>query len=325
MDTNTTDTSKSVEESVVKTAQDVVKSVQDAAQSVVKSTQDVVKSTQEATQNTVNSTQQSSTMQFIQQFLESNSFFAKISFLLLVVISFYVLLHLGIYLLSVIINKSTSPKIINGMINAKNNTLIFPQSPSLSNSVPIYKSDNASDGIEFTWSIWLFINNIGTTYQHVFNKGNSDIQSDGLSEPNNAPGLYIFPNTNKLLILMNTFEIIDENIIIPDIPMNKWVSVIIICKNNELNVYINGVIAKSHLLQGVPKQNYGDINVALNGGFDGYISDLFYYNYSLGIQAIQSLVNKGPNTVISSSGTSVLPTTDRYADYLSLRWYINGA
>jgi len=26
-------------------------------------------------------------------------------------------------------------------------------------------------------------------------------------------------------------------------------------------------------MEGVPKQNYGDVNVALNGGFSGFISD----------------------------------------------------
>jgi hypothetical protein len=295
-------------------------SVSNSLSSIIKSTQDLTDSTLKTVDDVVQSAQETKPVSF----LESNSFVAKLSFLLLVIFAFYIILHLGIYLLSILITRSSSPKIINGMINAKNNTLIFPQNPSLSNAVPIFKSDNASDGIEFTWSVWLFISNIGSTYQHVFNKGNSDIQEDGLSEPNNAPGLYIMPNTNKLLVQMNTFNVINEQVIIPNIPMNKWVSVIIICKNNELNIYINGVIAKSHLLHGVPKQNYGDVNVGLNGGFDGYISNLFYYNYALGIQDIQSLVTKGPNTTLSSVATSTLPTADKTADYLSLRWYISG-
>jgi len=306
---------------VSKVANSVVNTAREATESAINTAK-------EATQSVVNSVNEVS--QELQEskpvgFLESNSFIAKISFLLLVLFVFYIILHLSIYLLSLLITRSTSPKIINGMINAKNNTLIFPQSPSMSGSIPIYKSDNASDGIEFTWSIWLFITDIGTTYQHIFNKGNQNIQSNGLNEPNNAPGLYIMPNQNKLVVFMNTYDVINEKIIIPDIPLNKWISVIIICKNNELNIYVNGIIAKSHILQGVPKQNYGDINVGLNGGFNGYISNLFYYNYALGIQDIQSLVAKGPNTVMSSSGTSTLPTTDKSSDYLSLRWYFNGA
>ena len=52
---------------------------------------------------------------------------------------------------------------------------------------------------------------------------------------------------------------------------------------NTLDVYINGSIIKSHHLHGVPKQNYGDVYIAPNGGFAGYISNLWYYNYALSI------------------------------------------
>jgi hypothetical protein len=55
---------------------------------------------------------------------------------------------------------------------------------------------------------------------------------------------------------MNTFSVINEQIVIPDLPLNKWVNVIIRCENTTLDVYINGTITRSHMLHGVPKQNY---------------------------------------------------------------------
>jgi hypothetical protein len=120
---------------------------------------------------------------------------------------------------------------------------------------------------------------------------------------------------------MNTYDVINEEIDIPDIPLNKWVNVIIRCQNRKLDVYINGTITRSITLIGVPKQNYGDVYVAMNGGFSGYISNLWYYNYSLGTSAIQSLVQKGPNTtMIGSNGLS-----DKSRNYLSLRWFFAGA
>ena len=39
----------------------------------------------------------------------------------------------------------------------------------------------------------------------------------GLSFPNNAPGLYIAPNTNDLVIVMNTFEDPNQMIVVQDI------------------------------------------------------------------------------------------------------------
>jgi hypothetical protein len=82
---------------------------------------------------------------------------------------------------------------------------------------------------------------------------------NGMIQPNNAPGLYIAPNTNALVIVMNTYNVINEETLIPDIPLNKWINVIIRCQNTTLDVYINGIISRSIHLLGVPKQNYGDV------------------------------------------------------------------
>ena len=121
--------------------------------------------------------------------------------------------------------------------------------------------------------------------------------------------------------MMNTFNVINEEILIPDIPLNKWVNVIIRCQNTTLDVYINGTIARSINLIGVPKQNYGDVYVAMNGGFNGNISNLWYYNYALGTSKIQDIASDGPNTrMIGTSGMS-----DNAFDYLSLRWFFYGA
>jgi len=257
------------------------------------------------------------------EFLESNSLVAKFAFLILVIFAFIILLRVGISLMAYLFKPTESPQLITGMIDATQ-MVIFPQDPSNNGAVTIYRSVNATDGLEFTWSTWIFINNLQTNagiFKHIFSKGNSNIQQDGLIQPNNAPGLYIAPDTNDLVVLMNTFNVINEEITIPDIPLNKWVNVIIRCQNTTLDIYINGTITRSIELTGVPKQNYGDVYVAMNGGFNGYISNLWYYNYALGTAAIQKLVAAGPNTnMIGSNGIN-----DKLANYLSLRWFFYGS
>jgi len=256
------------------------------------------------------------------EFLESNSLVAKFAFLILVIFAFIILLRAGISLIAYLLKPSPSPHLFTGMIDATQ-MIVYPQDPSSNGAVTIYRSVNATDGLEFTWSTWIFINNLQTNagiFKHVFSKGNSNIQQDGLIQPNNAPGLYIAPDTNDLVVLMNTFNVINEEITIPDIPINKWFNVIIRCQNTTLDIYINGTITRSIELTGVPKQNYGDVYVAMNGGFNGYISNLWYYNYALGTAAIQNLVTKGPNTnMIGSNGIN-----DKNTDYLSLRWFFYG-
>jgi len=260
-------------------------------------------------------------------FLESNSLVAKFAFLLLVIFVFVILLRIGISALSYFLKPSDSPRLIDGMVDATQ-MITFQQDPTSNGSRTIYRSVNANDGIEFSWSVWLFINSLDTsnttkTYKHIFSKGNSNLNEDGLIFPNNAPGLYIAPNTNSLVVMMNTFNVINEEIIIPDIPLNKWVNVIIRCQNITLDVYINGTIARSINLVGVPKQNYGDVYVAMNGGFNGYISNLWYYNYALGTTEIQQLSEQGPNTKLIGISSSAI--SNNVFDYLSLRWFFYGA
>ena len=257
-------------------------------------------------------------------FLNSDSLVAKLAFILLIIFGFLILLRVGIVLVSWLFSSSDSPHLIDGMVDAKQ-MIVFPQDPSGNSNVKtIYRSNNADNGVEFTWSVWIYIENLQYLqgqYKHIFYKGNSNLEPTGLNFPNNAPGLYIAPNTNALIVMMNTYNVINEEILIPDIPMNKWVNVVIRCKNTTLDVYINGTITRSIELLGVPKQNYGDVYVAMNGGFDGNISNLWYYNHALGTSEIQNIAKSGPSTkMVSSGGINV-----KDPNYLSLRWFFPGS
>lgn len=258
-------------------------------------------------------------------FMDSNNLVAKFSFLLIVIFLFIILLGFIVNIISYFLDSNIKQKIINGMIDANNTTLIIPQDPSTSGAKTIYRSINQQTGIEFTWSVWIFINNIPSTnnydYQHIFSKGNYGKSTIGINEPINAPGLYINSrNKNQLTVIMDTYNNPYNTIDVPNIPMNKWVNVILICRNTTIDVYINGVITKSGDLGGIPKQNYGDVYVALNNGFDGYISNLWYYSYALNTIAIEDLVKRGPNTQMVDDNQGM---NNKNMDYLSLRWYFD--
>lgn len=256
------------------------------------------------------------------EFFDSNSLIAKVAFLMLVLFLFVLLLRLGISALGYLYTGSSSVKLFNGMVDAKQ-LIVYPQDPAIDGAKTINRSVNATDGVEFTWSVWILIDDLTYNqgkYKCVFYKGNDSSNDQGLNFPNNSPGLYITPELNNLVVIMNTFNVINEEITINDIPLNKWVNVIIRCENTNLDVYVNGTIAKSHKLHGVPKQNYGEVFVAKNGGFSGYISNLWYYNHALGTSAIQDIMSKGPNTKMTSDSTSNITSSN----YLSMRWYFNG-
>ena len=259
------------------------------------------------------------------EFLESNSLVAKIAFLLLVIVVFIFTLRLGMGLLTWIFSGKSSPILIDGMIDSKQ-MLVIPQNPSSNDSIPIKRSSNEQDGIEFTWSTWIFIDDLTYKqgqYKHIFHKGNDNInlstEPKGLNFPNNAPGLYIGPNSNTILIILNTFTNISEEIEIDNIPIKKWVNIIIRCNGSVIDVFINGTLSRRHILNGVVKQNYGDVFVSMNGGFDGYTSSLRYFDKAISTSNIQSIINDGPNLKIK---TDDLKTSK--PPYLSLRWYFFG-
>jgi hypothetical protein len=261
-----------------------------------------------------------------QEFLDSNSIVATFAFIILVFIMFVILLRLGGSFLTWIFSSAEDPVLIDGMIDAEQ-MVIIPQDPTVSGSIPVLRSVNDVTGIEFTWSVWMYIDNFQykmNDYKHVFHKGNDNISLSGanigLNYPNNAPGLYITPNTNNLLVLMNTFDNIKEEVIIKDIPLNKWINVIIrMSAQNQLDVYINGALVKRHILSGVPKQNYGNVYASMNGGFSGYTSELQYFNTAIGMNKIQSIVDTGPDMTMKGAGL-----TKSKPHYLSTRWYFSG-
>lgn len=275
------------------------------------------------------------------EFLSSNSLVAKFAFLILVVIVFVILLRLGTYILTYIFSPSPTPYLIHGMIDSKKQHTIS-QDPKINGSIPVMRSVDQRDGLEFTWSVWIYLDDVNyfqNRYKHVFHKGNDRVGSDGLISPNNAPGLYISPvdeekNMMNLLVRMNIFTDqsnennltkltgepnIYDDIVIEDLPINKWVNIIIRCDTeNVLDVYINGTLVKRHKLSGVARQNYDNVYVSMNGGFSGFTSDLHYFNYAIGTFKIDQIVMAGPNMKMEDANLK-----DSMPKYLSTRWFFS--
>ena len=273
----------------------------------------------------------------LSEIIQGNGMLSRIIFVVLVFICFMIAMSVGTHLLDFFLNPS-SPYIIDGLLTATNGKVI-PQDPAASGSIPIARSSDEESGLEFSWSVWVNITNLddqATQYKHIFSKGDNhnvdQSQNDGKMAPNNSPGLYIKPNvadptnantsSTTLAVFMNTFESIDEEIEITNIPLNKWVHVLIRVEGTYLDVYINGILAKRHILPSVPKQNNGNVYIAQNGGFNGFISNLRYYDYGLQPGDVMGVVNRGPSLKLSKLETSDLKSSP---NYLSLDWYFQNA
>jgi len=256
------------------------------------------------------------------EFLESNSLVAKVAFLLLIVVLFVIVLRGLTYVASYFLKPTASPHLLDGMIDAKQ-MMVIDVDPNIKGAKPIVRSVNEDGGIEFTWSVWLFVSDLDYmkgSYKHVFHKGNDSFQTTGdmkgLNYPNNAPGLYFMPKDNNMVVIMNTFNDIVERITIEDIPMNKWYNVAIRVEGQNVDIYVNGTIVNRHVLKNVVRQNYDKVYMSMNGGFAGYTSDLWYYDYALSTSELQSIVDKGPNMKLLTDSMM-----DGVPKYFSLRWF----
>lgn len=263
-------------------------------------------------------------------FLNSNSYVAKTAFLILTVIVFVYVLRACVVIIGFLFSPNSSPYLVNGLIDGMVGNLRIPQDPSQANAVTILRSKNDAGGIGITWSAWLYIkqnNKIDAAdvgkWRHVFNKGSirpSDAAgTKGIMMPNNAPGLYLKDDYSAIRVVMSTFDNPNTSVDVENIPINKWFNVIIRVENTVLDVFINGDLAQRLPLKSVPFQNYADVNVAMNGGFNGALSSLRYYNVALGTRAIANIIAQGPNLkVIGASGGA-----PGIMDYLSMRWFYN--
>lgn len=210
----------------------------------------------------------------------------------------------------------TSPYLINGITDG-----------TVAQTFSAFQLQPPSDdqyGIEFTYSFWLFIKDTNFTSSatsqcggsapllHVFHKGSYDfIPNNESSSGSNpvyypllqSPGVWLYPNTNKLNIRFNTYENTVESSDIGNIPLNMWVNIVIILIGGSVDIYVNGNLKKRTKLSGVPKINYGNFYTSNWGGFQGYLSRLRYFNYAIQPFMVDQMFNMGPSQSFATNIT----------------------
>lgn len=300
--------------------QAIATGVTDAVQSV----KDTLSQATNNVQQSLNQFSSTSVVDASREYLDSNTLVAKFGFIALVLFGFLFLFRIGMIIMSQIFSPSTSPYLVKGMISGSESYRI-QQDPKVSSST-VSLSENQPSGIEFTYSVWLNFSDASGSEQHIFNKG-----TNANSQSSNAPGLYVISDhatgTKKLKVYMDTFETVGNigsyddqrvSVEINDIPLRKWINVMIRMQNRLMDIYINGVLTKHVDLQYVPKQNFGDVYVCQNGGFSGKLSNLRYYSKALNVFEINGIVAWGPDTSTSELSSS---SSSKDTSYISYLWY----
>jgi hypothetical protein len=129
----------------------------------------------------------------------------------------------------------------------------------------------------YTYSIWLYVND----WNYRF--GQAKVVFGRVDENNDpSPSVKLAPSVNNLDITLATYptsgnnsnQAVIHNCNVNDIPLQKWVNVIISLNDRALDIYLDGKLVRTCILPGVPKVNpSSNIYVCPDGGFSGYISD----------------------------------------------------
>jgi len=134
--------------------------------------------------------------------------------------------------------------------------------------------------------------------------GSGGIQ--GVSGLDPCPAVVLGGIENNLIIALGCYPGIDDEpttpggktvihkAVISNIPIQKWVNLIISVYGRTMDTYIDGKLVKTSLLPGVASvNNNANIYVTPKGGFDGWTSKLEYYPNSLNPQEAWNIYTKG--------------------------------
>lgn len=296
----------------------------------------------ESVSSTMNDFSSKSVMNASKEFLESNGMVAKFAFIVMVLIIFVILLNLGMWIVSSIMEPSKSPYIINGLINGQQ-PMVISQDPSNKKAVVVYRSNNKNGGMEFTWGFWIQVLAVPSDDKHraVFVKGAAaDTRSydaaTGIVSVNNGPGVYIKRQADgtgtgagQQCVMHFEMNVVSPdnssggsnqtpNVVldVPNFPVGKWSHVAFRLQNKILDCYVNGTVTtRTNFGDKIPKQNYDNIYLCGNQGFPGNLSNLRYYDYALSVFEINSIVYYGPNLNAVGEGNN------KRFDFLGLGWY----
>ena len=85
-----------------------------------------------------------------------------------------------------------------------------------------------------------------------------------------------------------------DQCVLKDVPLQKWVHIVVSVYNNTCDIYIDGKLGSSCVLKGFPQLNQGDLHIAPDGGFGGRIANVIAISMALNQDEVYNIYQKGP-------------------------------
>ena len=140
-------------------------------------------------------------------------------------------------------------------------------------------------GMSFTHSFWIYIKD----WNYKFMTEKNILEKGGLM-------VYLGSKNNNLYIevpVLNSTR--PERIVYENLPVQKWINVVILMENRHLDVWLNGKLYHSRYLANIPDfKPKKDAVYLRNGGFSGFISRIYHYDENISKKRIRALFLSGP-------------------------------
>lgn len=108
-------------------------------------------------------------------------------------------------------------------------------------------------------------------------------------------GFWLSPKNNDIWCQINTKDdagvLLEEGVMLKNIPLNEWFNITAVIDNRSYEVYMNDKLVKTISLYGTPLESSGNLHITNNGGFNGNLAYLQYFNTTLQPERIKSLHN----------------------------------
>jgi hypothetical protein len=189
--------------------------------------------------------------------------------------------------------------------STKTNLLDGPSKADTHIVVPYTKLSGNPSSTDFTYSTWIYVNNWNTK----LGKDKIILQRKS-SGDKFSPQLKLDDYKNDLTITTSYSSgsggtsgrstISNQECKVNNIPLQKWIHILITVNNRALDTYIDGKLVKTCIIDGPPNVT-GNTNVDIcpkNGtsgksGFDGFIAKVRYYSRALNPREVYELYKEG--------------------------------
>uniref|UniRef100_A0A6C0IXU3 LamG-like jellyroll fold domain-containing protein n=1 Tax=viral metagenome TaxID=1070528 RepID=A0A6C0IXU3_9ZZZZ len=152
-------------------------------------------------------------------------------------------------------------------------------------------------GYDLSLTFWIYLDDWKYRFnskKHILTKGRLEYNPKVCS-----PAIFLDEDINDMIVYIQKHNGL-KTIKVKDITLNKWVHIGVIISSNTSDIYIDGKLNSSNILDSFPKLNHGDLHVNYFGGFAGKVSNLKYYPRVISQKEIEKLLKNGPNKGILS-------------------------